>query len=99
MKVIQFTLQKIITWTNFFGKGFREWHRACLDVGLSHRKLKTPLMTKFVSKVILFQKTLEYCDVINLCHGRQENQEFKFVCQMHTHGQFVKWSLKLCFLL
>ncbi len=28
---------------------------------------------KFVSKLILFQKTLEYHDVINLCDGRQKN--------------------------
>jgi hypothetical protein len=34
------------------------------DVGLSHRKLKTLEKIRFASKVILFQKTLEYQDAI-----------------------------------
>jgi len=45
---------------------------ACVDVGLSHRRLKTPMKTKFANKVILFQETLEYGDAINLCYGRLE---------------------------
>jgi hypothetical protein len=48
---------------------------ACLDLGLSNCKLKTPTKTKFANKVIMFQKTLKYRDVINLCYGRQEIQE------------------------
>jgi hypothetical protein len=32
---------------------------------------------RFASKVILFQKTLEHCNAINLCYGRQKNQEFQ----------------------
>jgi hypothetical protein len=32
--------------------------KACVDVGLSHQKLKTPMKTMFDSKVILFQKNL-----------------------------------------
>jgi len=31
--------------------------------------------------------------------GGKKFKNYKVVCQMHTHGQFVKWLLKLCFLL
>jgi hypothetical protein len=51
--------------------------RACFNVGLPHRKLKTPMKTRFTSKMILFQETLEYQDAINLCYGRQETQELQ----------------------
>jgi hypothetical protein len=53
-----------------FGKGWSEWKRACLDASLYHQKLKTPMKTRFTIKVILFQKTLEYGDAINLCYGK-----------------------------
>jgi hypothetical protein len=80
-------------------KGCNKWHRTCLDVGLSHRKLKTIVKICFISKVILFQETLEYCDAINLCYGRQKIQELQgHVLDAHK-GQFVKWLLKLYFLL
>ncbi len=35
------------------------------------------MKTKFASKVILFQETLEYQDAINLCYGRQETLELQ----------------------
>jgi hypothetical protein len=57
-------------WTKNSDKGCNEWKRACIDVGLSHQKLKTLVKTKFDSKVIPFQETLEYQDAINLCYGR-----------------------------
>jgi hypothetical protein len=60
LKAIQSTLQKTITWIKKFGKGRSEWQRACLDARVSHQKLKTPMKTRFISKVILFQETLEY---------------------------------------
>lgn len=31
-----------------------------------------PMKSKFANKVILFQKTLEYINAINLCYGRQD---------------------------
>ncbi len=70
LKATQSTLQKIIMWIKKFGKGQSEWKRACVDASLCHRKLKTPMKTKFANKVILFQETLEYKDAINLCYGR-----------------------------
>ncbi len=47
----------------------------CLDVRLSHRKLKALVKTRFASKTILFQETLKYQDAINLCYGKQEMVE------------------------
>jgi hypothetical protein len=70
LKATQSTLQKIIMWIKNFGKGRSEWKRACVDASLHHRKLKTPMKTKFTNKIILFQKTLEYKDAINLCYGK-----------------------------
>ncbi len=72
LKATRSALQKTITWTKKSNKGWSEWKRACLDVGLRHPKLKTPVKTRFASKVILFQKTLEYRDAINLCYGKHE---------------------------
>jgi hypothetical protein len=51
-------LKKIVTWIRKCGKGHSELQKACVDVGLSHQKLKTPVKTMFDSKVILFQKNL-----------------------------------------
>jgi hypothetical protein len=80
-------------------KGCNKWHKTSLNIGLSHQKLKTLVKTWFISKVILFQETLEYFDAINLCYGRQEIQELQG-CDLDAHKwQFVKWLLKLCFLL
>jgi hypothetical protein len=40
---------------------------------------------RFVSTLILFQKTLEYPDVTNLCDGKQEIQELQGrVLDAHT---------------
>jgi hypothetical protein len=57
-------------WTKKSSKGWSEWKRACFDASLYHKKLKTPMKIRFTIKVILFQKTLEYGDAINLCYGR-----------------------------
>jgi hypothetical protein len=54
LKAIQFTLQKIITWTKRFGKGRSKWHRAFLNVGVSHQKLKAMVKTRFINKMTLF---------------------------------------------
>jgi hypothetical protein len=57
-------------WTKKFDEGQSEWKRACLDASIYHKKLKTLMKNKFANKVILFQKTLEYRDAINMCYGR-----------------------------
>jgi hypothetical protein len=61
---------KKITWTKKSGKGCIKWHRACLEVGFSHQKLKTLMKIRFVTKVIMFQETLEYHNAINISHRR-----------------------------
>ncbi len=80
----QYALQKKIIHIKQFDKGCNEWQKACFNHGLSHFKLKTPTKTKFVNKVIMFQKTLEYRGAINLCYGKQENQELQG-CVPNTH--------------
>jgi hypothetical protein len=52
------------------GKGWDEWHKACLDSHVPPRKLKTLLKTKFASCVNLFQETLEFKHAIFLYYGK-----------------------------
>jgi hypothetical protein len=49
-----------------------EWEKACMDNGLRPWKLKTPIKTRFTSKVIMFEETLELKVVILLNYGRQK---------------------------
>jgi hypothetical protein len=58
-------------------KKYTKWQKACVDVGFFHQKLKTPMKTKFASKVICFQKNFEYYDPINLCYWKQDTQELQ----------------------
>ncbi len=71
IKDVQFSLQKIITWTQKSGKGLQEWVKTCKDVVLWPQKLKTLVKTKFASKVILFKQCLEFKDTINLYYSQQ----------------------------
>ena len=71
LKDAQKSLQSCITWTKKSGKGRQEWDKACIDAGLPTRKLKTPVKTRFASKVVLFQETQEYADAISICYRRQ----------------------------
>jgi hypothetical protein len=70
-------LQNTITWIKKSGKGQKEWHKTCLDVGVPPQKLKTHVRTRFASKVILFQKTFEFEHVITLCYGRKKSLAFQ----------------------
>jgi len=67
LKDAQSTLQKTITWIKKLVKGRQEWEVACWEASLSPRKLKTLVKTRFVSKVVLFQETLEYAYTITIC--------------------------------
>ncbi len=49
------------------GKGRLEWEKACMDNGL-----QPPIKTRFTSKVIMFEETLELKVVILLNYGRQK---------------------------
>ena len=60
LKIAQSMLLKTITWTKKSGMGCMEWKKACIEVGLSSRQLRTPVKTWFASKVLLFQETLDY---------------------------------------
>jgi hypothetical protein len=57
-------------WTKKLGKGKQEGEKACMDSGLQPWKLKTPIKTRFVSKIIMFEKTLEFKATILLCYGK-----------------------------
>jgi hypothetical protein len=43
-----------------------------MDNGLWLHKLKTPIKTRFVSKVIMLEETLEFKAIILLCYGKQK---------------------------
>ncbi len=99
LKATQFALQKIIMQTKNFSKGHNEWKWACIDARFNHQKQKTLVKTRFASKVILFQETLEYRNAINLCYGKQEILELQDRVLVHKHVQFTKQYVKLCFML
>ncbi len=65
VKDAQSILQKTITWTNKYGK------KLALNVGC-HFEIKNPIKTKFSSKVIMFQKTMEFKQSIITCYGREK---------------------------
>jgi hypothetical protein len=54
-----------------FGKGQHKWKDYCIIVKLPFRMLRTPIKTRFALQVLLFQKTLEYQNVVSICYGRQ----------------------------
>jgi hypothetical protein len=72
VKDSQVALQKIITWTKNSAKRKQEWEKACMDSGLWLYKLKTPIKTRFASKVIMVEETLEFKVTILLCYGKQK---------------------------
>ncbi len=73
LKNAQATFQKTITWTRKFGKARLEWEKAYHEANMQHKKLKTLVKTHFASKVILFQETLEYVNVINIYYTQQSS--------------------------
>jgi len=73
VKDAQTTLQKTITWTKKFSRSRQEWKKACIECGLSLQKIKTLIKTRFASNIIMFEKTLEFKQVIITCYGRQKN--------------------------
>ncbi len=70
VKVAQGSLQKKFTWTKKSRKGQQEWEKACVEMGLRPQKLKTLMKTKFASKVLMFEKCLEFKKAIILCLGQ-----------------------------
>ncbi len=72
VKAIEGSLQKTTRWTKKLGKGRQEWEKACVERGLWIWKLKTPMKTRFASKVSMFGKILEFKKAIILCYGQQK---------------------------
>jgi len=60
VKDAQAILQKTITRTKKSSKGRQEWEKVCIECGLLFRKLKTLVKTRFLFKVIMFEKTSYY---------------------------------------
>jgi hypothetical protein len=57
----------MITWTK---KKKHECENACVELsGLQHWKLKTLVKTRFASKIIMFEKALDFKKAIVLCYG------------------------------
>jgi hypothetical protein len=71
LKNAQLALQKQITWVKKRGKGCQEWDKACRATRLALHKLKTFVKIRFASKFVLFQKTLEFANAINIFYQRQ----------------------------
>ncbi len=69
IKRCQSILQKTITWTKKSGKGRQKWQKTCLDMDIHPHKLKILVKTRFFSKVILFQETLEFKNIIACYYG------------------------------
>jgi len=65
-------LPKNITWTKKSGKGWQQWHKTCELAGVFPKK-KTIVKIHFVSKVVPFQKTIEFKHVIVICYGSQQS--------------------------
>jgi hypothetical protein len=72
IKKTQSIFQKSIIWTKKSGKGQQKWHKVGELIRVPPWKLKTPMKTHFASRVVLFQDTFEFKNVIVFCYGRQQ---------------------------
>jgi hypothetical protein len=57
-------------WTKKNGKTKEEWEKPCVESGLLPWKLKTPIKTRFASKIIMFEECFEFKEIILLCYGK-----------------------------
>jgi hypothetical protein len=57
-------------WTKISSKRKHEWKKAHIESAMWHWGLKTLVKTKFSNKVIMFEKTLKFKQIIQLCYGR-----------------------------
>jgi len=70
VKVARSNLQKTITWTKKSNKERHQWELACVERGLRFWKLKTPMNTRFASKVTMVKEVLEFKKALLLCYGQ-----------------------------
>ncbi len=73
-------------WTKKSRKEKHEWEKAQIESKKQHQKLKTHVKTRFVSKVIMFEETLKFKQVIMLCYGRQKTLNFHRVLRAQDQG-------------
>ncbi len=71
MKDAQFTLQKTITWTKKSNKREARMGSSLPKNKFASKKVENLCETKFVSKVVFYQETLEYADTITMCYSHQ----------------------------
>ncbi len=68
IKECQFILLKTTTWTQKSGKGWQEWKKSCLDIGICPHKLET---------IINKQLTLELNNQIAYYYAWQQSMAFQ----------------------
>ena len=54
IKETQSALQKTITWPKKSGKGRQTWNLACIENGLTPKKMSTPVKTRFTTKITVY---------------------------------------------
>ena len=73
LKDAQASLQKFITSIQHSRKARQEWAKACAEKQLSQRTLKPPVKTRFASKALFFQESLDYVEAITTFCSRQNS--------------------------
>ncbi len=96
LKGVQTSLQNTIIWTKTPWKRKQEWKDSCIIVSLAIKMLKTPVKTKFASRVILFQETIAYQDAIFICYGWHQMLHLQsriLDCQTWSIVQTITYTL------
>ncbi|KAG0584835.1 hypothetical protein M758_3G242300 [Ceratodon purpureus] len=73
LKDAQASLQKFITSIQHSRKGRQEWAKACAEKQLSQRMLKPPVKTRFASRALFFQESLDYIEAITTFSSGQSS--------------------------
>jgi len=76
VKIAQSSIQSCRTYPKKFGKRKVEWTKACLVIGLQPQNLNTPMKTRFVSKVAMFQQAFEFKEPYYSCLLQATNVGF-----------------------
>jgi hypothetical protein len=102
LKCNQSSLQKTITFINFFGKGSQEWKNSCVVARLSIKMFKTLVTICLLHMSSCFKKTLEYQYKISICYKCQQVFHLSFkmlMCFWDMFYSFVETLLPIdmCF--
>jgi hypothetical protein len=71
VKYVKLVCKRQLHGKKTLSKGKQKWEKTCITSEMLHRKLKTPIKTRFVNKVITFEETLEFKQILLLCYERQ----------------------------